>query len=117
MSKDDNRMAVAKRVAEQLFDAEAKLDEALSAYAALIAMMPRARIEANLSATVGQAAFADFVTALEKLTEARGVSVAGHNKLARVQALIGVRELATGGWVDKDELGMPRPLSAVANAA
>ncbi len=57
------RKILGHQVADQLFAAEAAIDGALSAVATLTAMLPNARIEARLSAVVGQGVF-EFGTML-----------------------------------------------------
>lgn len=97
------RKILGHQVADQLFAAEAAIDGALSAVAALTAMLPNARIEARLSAVVGQGVFDRSCQTIAALTEARRGIVATHRELTDVQNSIGLRNVAFGGEDKPDE--------------
>lgn len=101
------RRIVAHRVADQLFAAENAIDGALAAVATLTAMLPAARIEANLSAVVGQGVIDRTTQTIAALAEARRGIVEAHRELHDVQHQIGLGAIALGG-VDKPEEDVPR---------
>lgn len=116
------RKILGHQVADQLFAAEAAIDGALSAVAALAAMLPTARIEARLSAVVGQGVFDRSSQTLAALTEARRGIVETHRELTDVQHSIGLGAVALGGDQKPDE-GLPpgearlRAIAGALNAA
>jgi hypothetical protein len=110
------RRIVAHQVADQLFAAEAAIDSALSAVASLTAMLPNARIDANLSAVVGQNVIDRTTETIVALAEARRGIVETHRELHEVQHQIGLGALALGG-VDKPEENMVRPRGRLRVAA
>ena len=97
------RKILGHQVAGQLFAAEAAIDGALSAVAALAAMLPAARVEARLSAVVGQGVFDRSSQTIAALTEARRGIVATHRELSGVQNSIGLRAVSFGGEDKPDE--------------
>jgi hypothetical protein len=101
----NERVAATVEVAKRLFEAEAALDRAVKATAELSAVMTTARIDANLSAIVGQSALESASGSLSALVSARHHLVETHNKLNEVKHDIGLRELALGG-------GMAKPIGA-----
>lgn len=116
------RKILGHKVADQLFAAEAAIDNALSAVATLAAMLPNARIEANLSAVVGQGVFDRSCQTLMSLTEARRGIVETHRELTEVQHRIGLGAVALGGTDKPDENVPPlegrfRPVAAGRHAA
>lgn len=100
------RKIVGHRIADQLFVAETAIDGALSAVATLAAMLPNARMEARLSAVVGQEVFDRSSQTIAALTEARRGIVETHRELSGVQAKVGLAGVAFGGE-DKPEEGQP----------
>jgi len=97
------RKILGHQVADQLFAAEAAIDGALSAVAALAAMLPNARIDARLSAVVGQGVFDRSSQTIAALTEARRGIVETHRELTDVQRSIGLGAVALGGHDKPDE--------------
>ncbi len=91
------RKILGHQVADQLFAAEAAIDGALSAVATLTAMLPTARIEARLSAVVGQGVFDRSSQTIAALIEARRGIVETHRELTGVQHSIGLGAVALGG--------------------
>ncbi len=110
------RRLVAHQVADQLFAAEAAIDGALSAVAALTAMLPTARIDANLSAVVGQNVIDRSTETIAALAQARRSIVETHRELHDVQHQIGLGAVALGG-IDKPEENAPRPSGRLRVAA
>ncbi|MBI5939553.1 MAG: hypothetical protein HY859_03915 [Caulobacterales bacterium] len=115
------RKIIGHRVADQLFAAEAAIDCALSAVATLTAMLPNARMEARLSAVVGQGVFDCSSQTIAALTEARRGIVATHNELSGVQHSVGLGAVALGGEDKPDEqeppIGRLRTVAAGRTAA
>lgn len=109
------RKIVAHKVADQLFAAEAAIDNALSAVATLAALLPNARIEARLSAVVGQTVINRASETIAALAEARNGIVETHNALSQVQHQIGLGAVAVGPVLDKPEENLPMPGWLIAN--
>ncbi len=95
------RRNAARQLASRLFETESAIDEAISKMADLAGYMPIARVDANLSAVVGQDALSQAALALSALINARGQIVETHNRLADTRDQIGLRETALGGGADK----------------
>lgn len=104
------RKILGHQIADQLFAAEAAIDGALSAVATLTAMLPNARIEANLSAVVGQGVFDRSCQTIAALTEARRGIVETHRELTDVQRKVGLGAVALGGVDKPGENGEPVPI-------
>ena len=101
------RRLVGRKVADQLFVAEKAIEAALKETAQLAVMLPDARIEANVSAVVGQAAFEGASGAIALLTQARRSIIDTHHGLAEVRDQIGMGAVAFGP-TDKPEENPPR---------
>jgi len=97
------RKILGHQVADQLFAAEAAIDNALAAVATLTAMLPNARIEARLSAVVGQGVFEKSCQTIAALTEARRGIVETHRELTDVQHSVGLGAVSLGGHDKPDE--------------
>ena len=113
------RKILAHQVADQLFAAEAAIDHALSAVASLTAMLPGVRIDARLSAVIGQNVIDRSSQTIAALAEARRGIVETHRELSEVQDQIGLGAVALGG-LDKpgqDVPRLPRSTGRVAIAA
>jgi uncharacterized protein YjcR len=110
-----NRMVATQEVANQLFAAEAAIDVAIAEAAKLSALMPQARVNANLSAVVGQEAMSEASNTLCNLIQARSDIVKTHNALDAVKCEIGLRAMSMGGAVNKG--AADRVLEVVAIAA
>lgn len=106
------RRIVANGVAERLFTAEDAIDQALARVAELAAALPSARMEANVSAVVGQRAFERSAEAMASLAAARRGIVELHAELAEVRDRVGLRGVAFGGS-DKPEETKPKGLAVV----
>jgi hypothetical protein len=90
------RRAAALKVAESLFAAEEAIDVALARVAELNGVLAAARIEAKLSAVVGQDAFEGAASAFASLARARCDIVETHNRLSNTKTQIGLRAVAIG---------------------
>jgi histidyl-tRNA synthetase len=110
-----NRIAATQEVANQLFAVEAAIDIAIAEAAKLSALMPQARVSANLSAVVGQEAFSEASNTLSDLIQARADIIKTHNALDAVKCEIGLRTMSMGGAVNKG--AADRMLEVVAEAA
>lgn len=110
------RRIVARQVADQLFAAEAAIDGALAAVATLTALLPNARLDARLSAVVGQGVIDRATETIAALATARRGIVEAHRELHHVQHQIGLGAIALGG-VDKPEEETPRPTGRLSVAA
>ena len=86
----------------RLHAAEAAIDAALVESSCLMALLPRARAEACLSAVTGQRAFDGTAASIVALTEARSHMVGAHNTLAALARRLGLETLAIGP-LDKPE--------------
>lgn len=102
------RRIVAHKVADQLFAAELAIDRALSETARLTSMLSDARVEAGLSATVGQAVMDRTCASIVALSNGRRELVEAHDALATVKNQIGLRTVSIGGMV-KPEENAPKP--------
>ena len=95
------RRQLGDQVAETLFAAEAAIDAALTKTAGLAAVVPNGRIDARLSAVVGQDAVDRISETLAALFQARRGIVETHKELAVVQKQIGLGAVAYGGGIVK----------------
>ncbi len=91
------RQNAAKIVAGKLEAAEEAVDKAIGCLSDLVGYMPVARIDAHLSAVVGQKALSAAADSLANLVEARRHLVATHNHLAETRDQIGLKAMAMGG--------------------
>jgi hypothetical protein len=91
-----NRRDAAIKVVDSLYAAEAAIDAALACAADLNTTLVNARIEAKLSAVVGQEAFQGAAAAFAALARARADIVETHNRLEETRIQIGLRTLMSG---------------------
>jgi hypothetical protein len=91
-----NRRDAAIKVVDSLYAAEAAIDAALARAAELNTTLANARIEAKLSAVVGQEAFAGAAAAFAALARARAEIVETHNRLDETRVRIGLRTIVIG---------------------
>lgn len=103
-----NRKTVAYKVADQLFAAELAIDRALSETARLTSMLSEGRVEAGLSAVIGQSVMDRTCASIVMLANGRRELVEAHGHLAQVKDQIGLRTVAIGG-MDKPEENAPPP--------
>ncbi|MDP2116518.1 MAG: hypothetical protein Q8J71_03890 [Brevundimonas sp.] len=99
---------VVARLANDLFQAEASQDEAVSRLGRLAQSLTRSRREAGLSATVGQAAFDALADAVTAQIRAQRAMVALHEALAEVKQNSSYRSVRLGG-LEKSDQPVPRP--------
>jgi hypothetical protein len=90
------RRKAANDVAEKLFELEAAIDQALVCAGQLAASIPQARMNAKLSAVIGQEAFDLVGESLTSLCAARGKAVAAHHALADAHEQIGLKVYSMG---------------------
>jgi hypothetical protein len=74
----------AARIARNLRQTEATMDQAIIHANALVTAMIEARIEGKLAAEVGQNALDDIIRGIKAMSDARGAIASGHGNLARV---------------------------------
>ena len=96
-----NRQQIAAEVAKDLKAAEAAIDEALRRTAELVGRLPQARIQARMSAVVGQDAFDKAAATVSVLTQARRHIVETHQELFKTQLEMRIPTLANGPGDDK----------------
>ncbi len=90
------RRKAVDQVAECLFSAEAAIDAALNKTAALAAVIPVARVDANLSALFCQEALERVSETIAAIARARRGIVETHKELAIVKGQIGLGAVAFG---------------------
>jgi phosphoribosylaminoimidazole-succinocarboxamide synthase len=90
------RTRAATKVASQLIPTEAAIDDAVAQISALTTVMLSARVEAELSAVVGQQAFDHIGEATRMLFQARSHIVQAHHHLADTKIEIGLRTVSLG---------------------
>jgi hypothetical protein len=90
------RREAAEKVATHLFAVEAGVDEAITRAAQFTTAMIEARVEAKLSAVVGQAELALASRATALMVEARQLIVDAHKQLAQTRIDVGLREVGFG---------------------
>jgi len=113
-----NRLEIARKVADQLFAAEAAIDAALTQTAALAGIIPAVREDARLSALTGQGAIERAIETMTALGQARRSIVEMHKQLSITQKQIGLGAINFGGWVEKPENARVAPvLTPVASEA
>jgi hypothetical protein len=105
---DDVRRRLGADLAERLWSAEQAVDAALGEAAALIALLPQARRQAALAATVAQPAFSAAADSVAALAKARGDLVEAHRTLAALARRLGLDALAAGP-MDKPKDDRPGP--------
>ncbi|MBL0924758.1 MAG: hypothetical protein IBJ12_09885 [Sphingomonadaceae bacterium] len=93
------KISVIRGVAAKLHAAEEAIDLAIVALSELNSELPSARMEAKLSATVGQPAFELSAQALQSLIQCRRQTIEAHGALAETQRDMGLGAYAMGdGW-------------------
>jgi hypothetical protein len=92
----NERIAAAQSVADCLFEFEKALDEAFALGSALSSRIVTARLEARLSAVLGQDAIEGSVRTLALLGDARRELVGTHRHLKSCADQIGLREVSFG---------------------
>ena len=113
----DERIFLAKTVANKLFAVETAIEQALVAAAEFTASLPEARTKAKLSAVVGQDVFDSAMATIASLNDARRNSVEMHHRLDAVKTSMGMRTVMFGSAVDKPMMAQPKSVTSVARAA
>ncbi len=108
MKRSEHAATVVARLANDLFQAEASQDEAVSQLGRLAQSLTQSRREAGLSTTVGQAAFDALADAVTAQVRAQRAMVALHEALADVKRNTSYRSVRMGG-LDKEDIPIPRP--------
>lgn len=112
------RLAAAQSVAESLFEFEQALDQTLALGAGLSSRIVMARIDARLSAVLGQDAIEGVVKTLSLMADARRELVGTHHQLKSLADNIGLTEVSWGDLLKPPaasaEPSPVRRLSAVA---
>ncbi len=101
------RRLLAETVATQLFEAEAAIDAAIAATAALATLLPQVRSTGAIGACISQDALLKAMQTCTELVQARGTIVATHKSLAVAQKQIGLGAVNFGGFVRKEDFGVP----------
>jgi hypothetical protein len=118
------RLAAAQGVASKLYLTENSLDTTVMALADLLAAMPLATREMNVSPVVGHACYAEASAALAALIDARDSMMRLHERLQETRVGLGLAERSMGdmwklneppkpnGYLGSDEDSM-KPLELV----
>ena len=85
------KVFVAQRVANKLFDTEAAVDGALEQASELMGEMLRARKDVNTSLVFADDVQIKMVEAIKALSEARTAMVGVHNELNEAKLRLGIR--------------------------
>lgn len=108
MKRSEHAATIVARLADDLFQAEASQDEAVSRLGRLAESLTRSRREAGMAATVGQPAFDALAEAVTAQVGAQRAMVALHEALAEVKRNSSYRGVRMGGLEKSDE-PIPRP--------
>ncbi len=92
------RVAVVRRVAQDILPAEAAIDAAFAELTRFASTIPQARVDASLSTTVGQPIFLRLAETIAALVDARGCLVEAHAEMHKVGEDMGIVAL---GPLDK----------------
>ena len=90
------RIDAARAGAQKLIRAEAAIDMALRETAELVGLLPTLRLQANLSAVIGQHAVDDLGETLAHILSARRTIIRAHGGLQSVREQIGCRTMSVG---------------------
>lgn len=96
------RQTIARTVAQRLFAAEEAIDLALARIAELNAALPLARLDARLTASIGQDAITSSASAMMLVAQTRDKIVATHLNLKRASDDIGLAEVSYGDLLKVD---------------
>jgi len=86
-----DKIFVAKRVAQKLFETEAAVDGALVEASELMSEMLKARKDVNTSLVFADDVQVKMMEAMKALSEARTAMVAVHNELNEAKLRLGIR--------------------------
>jgi hypothetical protein len=112
----NQRLAAARKVADELLPAEARLDDAILHASRLAIAVIEGRREAKLPLNTGQEGLALMSQAAAKLVDARGDIMAAHVALRETQDEIGLRAVSFGDiYVSPGKTGsLPEKIANVA---
>ncbi|MBD3744922.1 hypothetical protein [Sphingopyxis alaskensis] len=114
------RHEVAGEIVSHLKVFEKDLGRALSSGSALIALLPEARLRANLSGVVGTEVISDFVASLSFINEAMGKATSGHHSLddlrrdLRIPETLGGDKIPLPSWSSELSAATPEAPDAIA---
>ncbi|MBV9842107.1 MAG: hypothetical protein JOY99_11380 [Sphingomonadaceae bacterium] len=100
---------VAHEIGHQMAAAEVAIDEAITRVATLMARVPQARMEADLSATVGQPVFDHMGSTISSLTSGRAEMVKVHRLLETLRRELNLPVISYG-----DKPGGPAQITSEA---
>ncbi|TAJ71125.1 MAG: hypothetical protein EPO51_15225 [Phenylobacterium sp.] len=101
-----DKIFVAKRVAQKLFETEAAVDGALVEAAELMSEMLKARTDVSTSLVFADDVQVKMMEAMKALSEARTAMVGVHNELNEAKLRLGIRTKMSGQ--DKPQEGASR---------
>lgn len=101
-----DKVFVAKRVAEKLFETEAAVDGAMVEAAELMSEMLKARKDVNTSLVFADDVQVKMMEAIKALSEARTAMVGVHKELNEAKLRLGIRTKMSG--MDKPQEGASR---------
>ena len=104
------RRAIGHKLAGQLFSAERAIDAAFAEIADLAGALPRARLEADISAIIGQDAVQHVADAMMGAAGVRRSMIAAHKALAQAQDEVGLGSVRMIGGGEKESTDLPRPI-------
>lgn len=90
------RLALAKKVVNQVHEAEAAIDAAITKLGELMTLLPQAQAAAKLSPVASNASFGFLQLAITGLFDGRANMVALHNELSSVKDKMGLRNIVVG---------------------
>lgn len=97
----NDRIAAARQITKDLHAAEDAVDEAIVKIANLVARLPAARRQTNMSAIVGQDAFSKITKAISAAGEVRQMLTDAHHALSETQKQVGLGTRMFGAGVAK----------------
>ena len=108
-----DKVFVAKRVANKLFETEAAVDSALVEASELMSEMLKARKDVNTSLVFADDVQVKMMEAIKALSEARTAMVGVHNELNEAKLRLGIR--AKMGLEDKPTTAAAREETSLRN--
>jgi hypothetical protein len=109
-----DKIFVAKRVAQKLFETEAAVDGALVEAAELMSEMLKARTDVNTSLVFADDVQVKMMEAIKALSEARTAMVGVHKELNDAKLRLGIRTKMNG--MDKPAEGVSREQTTMREA-
>ncbi len=109
-----DKVFVAKRVAEKLFETEAAVDGAMVEAAELMSEMLKARKDVNTSLVFADDVQVKMMEAIKALSEARTAMVGVHKELNEAKLRLGIRTKMSG--MDKPQEGASREQTTMREA-